>query len=117
MLNQKLGWLGFCQHAFPAERTELTFIDYLGCTWKVLMEFVQGDTLSCVLSGEWQALCRARRLVEGMKIKLGVTNKANNNVVYMCAPPMLVLRTRMAASGAVDQGGPNYRIEQFFWTN
>jgi len=81
------------------------------------MEFCQDAALSCVFSGEWKMLCRARRLVEGMKIKLGVTNAANNNAVYMCAPPMLVIRTRMTAAGDLSEDGSSYHVEQYFWTN
>jgi len=81
------------------------------------MEFCQDGVMACVFSGEWQALCRARRLAEGMKIKLSVTHAANNNVVYMCAPPMLVLRTRIPTSANASEDGPSYHVEQYFWTN
>ncbi|RHN41418.1 hypothetical protein MtrunA17_Chr8g0365871 [Medicago truncatula] len=73
-----LNWLGFCQSAFPAVKTELTVIDFLGFTWKLFMEFCHNEQLSCDFSGEWQTLCNARKLIEGANIKLGVTGAANN---------------------------------------
>jgi len=69
---QKLNWLGFCQSAFPAEPNEITVIDYLGYPWKLLMEFGCDEDMSCLFSGEWQAMCNARKLVEGSSIKFGV---------------------------------------------
>lgn len=47
-----LGWLGFCQNAFPAEKTELTLIDYMGYAWKLSIEFSDEGDSSCVFSGE-----------------------------------------------------------------
>lgn len=55
------------------------------------MDFCHDQDLSCVFSGECPALCNARKLMARTKIKLGVTGAANNKVVYLCAPPMLVL--------------------------
>ena len=81
------------------------------------MEFCQDGALSYVFSGEWPTLCRARKLMEGTNIKLGVTNASNNNVVYMCAPPMLVLRTRVPVSSSTSGDASSYHVEQCLWTN
>lgn len=112
-----MGWLGFCQAAFPAERTSLTCIDYLGYTWTLMMDFCQDDGFSCVFSGEWLALCSARKLVEGNKIKFGVTEAANNKIVFMCPPPMLVLRTAVPPLTSTGEDGPAFQVEQYFWAN
>lgn len=111
-----MNWLGFCQSAFRAGKTESTVIDCLGYTWKLFTDFCH-EQLSCVFSGEWQALCSARKLIEGAKIKLGVTGAANNRVVYLCAPPMLVLRTKMPPSASIGENGPSYQFKQYFWKN
>ncbi|AES61694.1 hypothetical protein MTR_1g087510 [Medicago truncatula] len=59
----------------------------------------------------------AHKLIEGAKIKLGVTGAANNRVVYLCAPPMLVLRTKMPPSASIGENGPSYQFKQYFWKN
>jgi hypothetical protein len=114
---QKLGWLGFCQAAFPAELTELIVVDYLGYTWKVLMDFCHDEGVSCIFSGQWQALASAHRLSKGQIIRLGVTDESNNRVKYLCAPPMLVLRTTILPSAETVQGGASYRVLEYFWRN
>lgn len=38
VFKQKLSWFDFCQSALPAEKTELTVIDYLGYTGKLIMD-------------------------------------------------------------------------------
>lgn len=81
----KLGWLGFYQAVFPAERTEFIVVDYLGYTWKVLMDFCHDEGVSCIFYGQWQALVSARRLTKGQIIRLGVTGESNNDVKYLCA--------------------------------
>jgi len=119
LFNQKVGWLGFCQHAFPAERTQLTLIDYVGCAWKIVMDFCQdeGKIMSCVFFWEWRSVCRARKLVEATKIKLGVIDAANNKVVYMCPPPMVVLRSKVPPSYGANEDALSYKIDHYFWTN
>jgi hypothetical protein len=66
--TQKLNWIGFSQSAFPAEPSEITVIDYLGYPWKLLMDFSHDGDVSCMFSGEWQAMCKARMLVEGSNV-------------------------------------------------
>ena len=111
-----LNWLGFCQSAFPAEKTELTVIDFLGFTWKLFMEFCHDEQLSCafLVNGKH---CSARKLIEGAKIKLGVTGAANNRIVYHCAPPMLVLRTKMLHLQALEEMVHLNQFKQYFWKN
>jgi len=65
-------------------------------------------------SGKWQGLYDARKCTKGATIKLGVTGSANNRVVYLCPPRMLVLRTKINSYVGVDAGGPTYRVEQYF---
>lgn len=112
----KLNWPGFCQAAFPHERTELTVVDYLGYTWKVTMDFCYDEGLSCLFSGEWQDLVYARKLSRGTTIELGVTAPDNNRVVYLCPPPMVVLRTKLPPSAGAREGGA-YRLLEYFWRN
>lgn len=107
-----MNWLWFCQAAFPHESSEFTVIDYLGYTWKLFMDFCHDEGVSCVFSGQWKALCDARKLTKGMTIKLGVTGTTNNRVVYLCAPLMLVMRTKMPPSACAGEGGPCYRFEE-----
>jgi hypothetical protein len=68
-------------------------------------------------SGEWKTLCSVRKLIEGAKIKLGVTGAANNRVVYHCAPPMLVLRTKMLHLQALEEMVHLNQFKQYFWKN
>lgn len=70
--------------------------------------------MSCVFSEQWKALCDARKLAKGMTIKLGVTRTTNNRVVYLCAPLMLVMRTKMPPSAGASEGGPGYQFEEYF---
>lgn len=95
----------------------LTVVDYLGYTWKMLLDFCHDDGVSCTFSGQWQALCDARKLTKGATIKFSVTGAAKNKVVYLCPPPMLILRTRMPASGNVGEGGSSYQFQEYFWKN
>jgi hypothetical protein len=69
------------------------------------MDFCHDQDLSCVFSGECPALCNARKLMARTKIKLGVTGAANNKVVYLCAPPMLVLKTKLPPSTGIGENG------------
>jgi hypothetical protein len=81
------------------------------------MDFCHYEGVSCVFTGQWQALADARRLTKGTSIKLGVTGAANNRVVYLCPPPMLVLRTKVPPSSAAAQGGATYRLLEYFLRN
>jgi len=67
--------------------------------------------------GEWQALVDARKLTRRTPIKLGVTAAANNRVVYLCPPPMVVLRTKLPPSAGAREGGVTYRLLEYFWRN
>lgn len=62
---------------------------FLPCWWP----FVR-----LVFSGEWHQLCNARKLVAGSTVKLGVREEANNKVLYLCPPPLLVLRSTMPSN-------------------
>jgi len=44
------------------------------------MEFGPDGDMTCLFSGEWQAICNARLLVEGSNVKFGVTESSNNKV-------------------------------------
>jgi len=55
--------------------------------------------------------------MEGTKVKFDVTRAANKRVVYLCASPMLVLRTKMPPSASTGENGPYYRIVLYFWKN
>jgi len=81
------------------------------------MDFCHDDVLSCVFSGEWQVLVGGRKLTAGATIKLGVTAPANNRVVYLCPPPMVVLRTKLPPSATAREGGATYRLLEYFWRN
>ena len=111
MCFQKLNWLGFCQSALPAKPSEITLIDYLGYPWKLVMEFGPDGDMTCLFKGAWQDVCRARLLVEGSSLKFGVVESSNNNVMYLCAPRMLVLKTMLSPSASAGGTGPSYRFE------
>jgi len=112
-----MGWLGFCQAAFPVERTALTCIDFLGYAWTLMMDFCHDEDVSCVFFDEWPALCTARKLAAGTKVKFGVTQTANNRTVFMCPPPMLVLRTTVPPPASTCEDLLAFRVEQYFWAN
>lgn len=113
----KLSWLGFCQSALPTEPTEITLIDYLGYPWKLQMEFGSDGDMTCLFKGEWQGVCSACLLAEGSTVKFGVTEASNNNVMYLCPPQMLVLKTRLPPSSNVGENGASYHFEQYLWKN
>ena len=112
-----MGWIGFCEAALPSQRTEITVVDYLGYTWKLVMDFCHDDVVSCIFTGEWQALAEAQKFTPRQIIRLGVTGEANNRVMYLCAPPILTLKTKIQASAAAGHGGVTYRVHEYFWTN
>lgn len=114
---QKLGWLGYCQTVLPSQRTELTIVDYLGYTWKITMDFCHDEGVSCIFTRQWQALAEARKFTPHHVIRLGVTGDDNNKVMYLCAPPMLVLRKTIQPSAGAAEGGATYQVGEFFWRN
>lgn len=71
----------------------------------------------CIFWWVATSVCNARKLMAGIKIKLGVTGADSNKVVYLCAPPMLVLKTKLPPSIGIGENGPSYRFEQLFWKN
>ena len=86
---QKLGWLGFCQAALPSERIEMTVVDYLGYTWKLIMDFYHDDSMSCIFIGQWEALCTACKFNAGQIIKSWVllenlTTGLSTYVLLLC---------------------------------
>lgn len=113
--SHNLDWLGFCQAVLPTERNEVTVVDYLWYTWKLLIDFCNDDGLSCIFTGQWKDLAEPRKFTSGQVIKLGVTGEANNRVIYLCAPPMLVLKTTVQPWPAVVEAGVAYRLLELFW--
>jgi hypothetical protein len=54
-------------------------------------------------------------LIEGTKIKFGVTEAAKTG--FSIFVPMLVLRKKMPPFVSTSENGPCYQIEQHFWKN
>lgn len=92
--KHELVWLGFCQPVLSAEATELMIVDYLGYSWKCNMKFSNGKDLPCIIYGQWKQICKARKFTEGSMVKFGVTD-ANNRIIFILPPLMLVLRSRI----------------------
>lgn len=97
--------------ALPAERTELTVVDHLGYTWKVVMDFCHDEVMSCIFTGQWQALAVAWKFTPSQVIKL------DNRVMYLCPPPMLIFKAKLQPSAAAAEGGVTYRVLEYFWKN
>jgi hypothetical protein len=95
----------------------MTVVDYLGCIWKCLLKLELTTDMTCNLSGDWMELCNARQFKEGDTLKLGVTGEYNNTVVYLSAPPMLVLRTKLPPSTSSGVTGHVFNVDQYFWKN
>lgn len=104
-------WLDIC---VLASNLRCIFLLQSEAIWKLVMDFCHDQDLSCVFSGERPPLCNARKLMAGIKIKLGFTGADSNKVVYLCAPPMLVLKTKLPPSIGIGENGPSYRFEQLF---
>lgn len=115
--KQKLGWLGFCQAAFPAQECQMTDVDYLRYSWKCLLKLHLTTDMTCSLSDDWRKICKAHKLNICDTMKLGVTQQCNNTVIYMSPPPMMVLRTNLPPSKDSILSGHVFTVEQYFWMN
>jgi hypothetical protein len=113
-LQQKLLWSGFCENAFPNGDTQLTLMDWLGRSWKCNMRIEPHPQQYCYIYGEWPALCKAHRLIEGVTIKLGVTNTSNNKLIHFRISPFLGVRTTWVAPTSAGGHKAFYQTEHHF---
>lgn len=91
-------------------KTELTFVDYLGYIWKCWSKFSGDKDMSCIIYGQWINIFQAHKFNEGTLVKFGVTDVANNKIIYIRPPPMLVLHTKLCSSVILGSSGPVYQI-------
>lgn len=111
--KHELVWLGFCQSVLSAEATELPIVDYLRYSWKCNMKFSNGKDLPCIIYGQWKQICKARKFTKGSMVKFGVTD-ANNRIIFILPPLMLVLRSRIpliSISGRISGYGLSPNLE------
>ncbi|MCH82105.1 hypothetical protein A2U01_0002902 [Trifolium medium] len=113
-----LPWLGFCHKALPNKPSELTFVDYCGNAYKVNLSFAEdGNMQLAKFSGGWADLCKEDRLVEGMMLRLAVTQPLDNKIVYVRAVPRIAVRTTMLQGLQDGRHVPFYMTERYFIPN
>ncbi|GAU15352.1 hypothetical protein TSUD_04210 [Trifolium subterraneum] len=109
-----LNWSGFCERALPRANTQLTFIDWIGYTWKCHLAIGSYPRETCRVYGQWSGLCKARNLVEGVTIKLGVTKSRNNTVIHLKPSPFIGVRTTLVAPTTSGEFKAFYQVEHSY---
>jgi hypothetical protein len=113
-LRQKLCWDGFCEAALPKQKTELTLLDWFRYTWKCRLELEENPPKTCQIVGQWRNICKTRKLIEGVTLKLGVTKPSNNTIIHLKISPFIGVRTTLIAP-TVSRGHKGfYQAEQYF---
>jgi hypothetical protein len=113
-LKQKLFWRGFCENALPNEDTQLTLMDWLGRSWDCNMRIETHPQKNCYIYGQWTALCKTHRLIEGVTITLGVTNASNNKLIHFKISPSIGVRTTWVAPTSAGGHKAFYQTEHRF---
>jgi hypothetical protein len=72
-------------------------MDRLGRSWNCNMRIETNPTKICYIYGQWPALCKTHRLIEGITITFGVTNASNNKLIHFKISPYIGVRTTWVA--------------------
>ncbi|MCH83435.1 hypothetical protein A2U01_0004255 [Trifolium medium] len=107
----KLFWSGFCENALPHKDTGITLMDWMGFTWKCHLQLQDN---SCILYGEWKAMCEARNLTEGSVVKFGVTKPSNNILVHVKVSHFLGVRTTLVAPKTAGGYKAFYQVDHYY---
>jgi hypothetical protein len=63
--------------------TSLKLVDDCGNRWECLLIFGTVPYDHCMIGGEWKRFVEARKLCEGVRIRLGVPMAGVNDTVYL----------------------------------
>jgi hypothetical protein len=113
-MKQNISWAGFCQNAFSNESVNVALVDWFGFIWRCRLEIGTDNPITCQIHGQWRTICRVRNLVDGVTIKLGVTNPSNNNIIHFKISPLMGVRTTLVGPTTLGGHRAFYQTEQYF---
>jgi len=78
-----LPYNSFCRLAIGKKTTSVVVLDDCGNTWRCIAVYGTRPNTHIKIGGNWGRLVDARRLVVGVKVKIGVPNAGRNETIYV----------------------------------
>jgi hypothetical protein len=82
-----LRYEGRCAQILDTDATTVKMVDDCGNCWDCVLMFGPTPFEHCKIGGEWKRFVEARRLYEGVRLRIGAPVAGSNHTIYVTVVP------------------------------